>query len=54
MGYVHVINGSGFTVAFTDAGVKIEPSMDYCISCNDDRLMRDGVYLVCQICHTRQ
>ena len=54
MGDLFVIDGSGFTATFTDAGVKLEPSTEFCIACNDDRLMQDGMYMVCSQCHCRQ
>lgn len=54
MGDLQIIDGSGFTATFTDAGVKLEPSSEFCIACNDDRLMRDGMYMVCSQCHCRQ
>ena len=54
MGYLEIINGSGFTLRLEDDKESLNPSTDLCIACNDDRLIRDGQYLVCTQCHCRQ
>lgn len=54
MGEMIMIDGSGLLARFTDQGVILEPTIDRCVSCNDDRLLHDGQYLVCAICHCRQ
>ena len=54
MGELIIIDGSGLSARFTEQGVVLEPTTDRCVSCNDDRLLHDGQYLVCAICHCRQ
>ena len=54
MGYLEIINGSGFTLRLEDDKESLNRSTDLCIACNDDRLLRDGQYLVCTQCHCRQ
>ena len=54
MGYVEIIDGSGYVARLEDGKTTIEPTSDKCMSCNDDRLMHDGKYLVCTQCHCRQ
>ena len=54
MGYVEIIDGSGYLARLEDGKTTIEPTLDKCMSCNDDRLMHDGKYLVCTQCHCRQ
>ena len=54
MGEMIMIDGSGLSARFTEQGVVLEPTTDRCVSCNDDRLLHDGQYLVCAICHCRQ
>ena len=52
MGELQIIDGSGLTATFTDAGVKVEPSTTFCDCCNDDRLLHEGDLLRCFNCHT--
>ncbi len=33
---------------------SLNTSKQICVSCNDDRLLHDGQYLVCSQCHCRQ
>ena len=54
MGYVEIIDGSGYLARLEDGKTTIEPTSDKFMSCNDDRLMHDGQYLVCTQCHCRQ
>ena len=54
MGFIEVRNGSGFTLRMENDKESLNPSMDRCVSCNDDRLLHDGQYLVCSQCHCRQ
>jgi len=54
MGYVEIIDGSGYLARLENDKVTIEPTTDKCMACNDDRLMHDGKYLVCTQCHCRQ
>ena len=54
MGYVEILDGSHYLARLENDKVTIEPTMDRCVSCNDDRLLHDGQYLVCAICHCRQ
>jgi hypothetical protein len=54
MGYVELRDGSGFTLRIEDDKRTLTQSTDHCISCNDDRLLTDGQYLVCTQCHCRQ
>ena len=53
MGYVEIIR-DGFTLRLEDGKRTLTPSRDLCVACNDDRLIRDGQYLVCTQCHCRQ
>jgi hypothetical protein len=54
MGYIEVLNGSGFTLRMENDKESLNPSTQICIACNDDRLLHDGAYLVCSQCHCRQ
>ena len=54
MGYVEIIDGSHYLARLENDKVTIEPTMDRCVSCNDDRLLHDGQYLVCSQCDCRQ
>jgi len=54
MGYLEILNGSGFTLRMENDKQTLTPSYDLCIACNDDRLIHSGNYLVCTRCHTRQ
>jgi hypothetical protein len=54
MGFVEIIDGSGYLARLEDDQVTIEPTDDKCMACNDDRLIHDGNYLVCTQCHCRQ
>jgi len=54
MGYVEICNGYGYLARIENDKITIEPSTDKCMSCNDDRLIHDGKYLVCTQCHCRQ
>jgi hypothetical protein len=54
MGYVELRDGSGFTLRIENDKRILTPSTDRCVSCNDDRLLTDGIYLVCTQCHCRQ
>jgi uncharacterized membrane protein len=54
MGYVELRDGSGFTLRIENDKRTLTQSIDRCISCNDDRLLTDGQYLVCTQCHCRQ
>ena len=51
MGELQIIDGSGLTATFTDAGVTVEPSTVVCDNCNDDRLLHEGDLLRCYSCH---
>ena len=51
MGELQIIDGSGLTATFTDNGVIIEPSVEHCELCNDDRLLHEGDLLRCYSCH---
>jgi len=52
MGYVEIIDGSGFTGRIENDQVLIEPSLMRCDCCNDDRLLREGDLFKCYNCHT--
>lgn len=54
MGYVEILDGSGFTLRLENDKETLTPSKDRCISCNDDRLVHEGIFLVCAVCHCRQ
>ena len=54
MGYVEIIDGSGYLARLENDKVTIEPTSDRCVSCNDDRLIHSGNFLVCTQCHCRQ
>ena len=54
MGYIEVLNGSGFTLRMENDNENLNPSKQICVLCNDDRLLHDGQYLVCSQCHCRQ
>jgi uncharacterized membrane protein len=54
MGFIEVRNGSGFTLRMENDKESLNLSTDRCVSCNDDRLLHDGQYLVCTQCHCRQ
>ena len=54
MGYVEILDGSHYLARVKNDKVTIELTKDRCISCNDDRLLHDGQYLVCSQCHCRQ
>jgi len=41
MGYIEVLNGSGFTLRMENDKESLEPSKQICVSCNDDRLLHD-------------
>ena len=47
MGYIEILNGSGFTLRMENDKESLNPSMDRCVSCNDDSLLHYGQYLVC-------
>ena len=38
MGYIEVLNGSGFTLRMEDDKESLNLSKQICVSCNDDRL----------------
>jgi len=48
MGYVAIINGSGWTVQLDDDGAHIVQSVRHCDLCGDDRVFKDGT---CFRCH---
>jgi len=48
MGYVAIINGSGWTVQIDDDGAHIVQSVRHCDLCGDDRVFKDGT---CFRCH---
>ena len=54
MGYVEMMDGSGFTLRLENDKKTLTPSYDLCVACNDDRLLHSGNYLVCVSCNTRQ
>jgi hypothetical protein len=54
MGFIEIRNGSGFTLRMENDKESLNLSTDRCVSCNDDRLLHDGQYLVCSQCHCRQ
>ncbi len=54
MGFIEIRNGSGFTLRMENDNESLNLSADICVSCNDDRLLHDGQYLVCTQCHCRQ
>ena len=54
MGYLEILDGSGWTLRIENDKASLAPSIDTCIACNDDRLTHSGNYLVCTRCHTRQ
>ena len=51
MGELQIIDGSGLTATFRDNGVIVEPSVEHCELCNDDRLLHEGDLLRCFSCH---
>ena len=54
MGYLEIIDGSGYLARFENDKITLVPTSDKCMACNDDRLLHDGSYLVCTQCHCRQ
>jgi len=54
MGYLEIINGSGFTLRLEDDKESLNVSTNKCMACNDDRLIHSGGFLVCTQCHCRQ
>jgi hypothetical protein len=42
MGYLEIIDGSGYTARFDDDGVHVIPSDIKCDLCDDDRILQDG------------
>jgi len=54
MGYVEILDGCGWTLRIETGKASLAPSVDTCISCNDDRLIHNGSFLVCTRCPTRQ
>ena len=54
MGYIEVLNGSGYTLRLENDNESLDPSLQICVSCNDDRLLHDGQYLLCTQCGCRQ
>ena len=47
MGFVEIIDGSGYLARLENDQITIEPTDDKCMACNDDRLLHDGN--LCQI-----
>ena len=47
MGYIAIINGSGWTVELDDDGAHIIKSERHCEMCGDDRVFKDGTCFVC-------
>jgi len=54
MGFIEVMNGSGFTLRMENDNESLSPSTERCVACNDDRLIHSGNFLVCTQCHCRQ
>ena len=54
MGYVEIVDGSGYLARIENDQVTIERSTEVCVACNDDRLIHSGNFLVCTQCHCRQ
>jgi hypothetical protein len=42
MGYLEIVDGSGYTARFDDDGVHVIPSDIKCDLCDDDRILQDG------------
>jgi hypothetical protein len=51
MGYVEIIDGSGLMATIENDAIKVEPSVEHCELCNDDRLLHEGDLLRCYSCH---
>ena len=54
LGYVEIVDGSGYLARIENDQVTIERSTEVCVACNDDRLIHSGNFLVCTQCHCRQ